>query len=93
MHVIPSSFWQWISALESDDLAGVLIFTAVVCVAAIGAVCITVCTIHKNRTEDALKRELLDRGMSADEIATIVGTKSSKSPLRQLLRPMSCREK
>ena len=55
MHVIPSSFWQWISALKSDDLAGVLIFTAVVCVAAIGAVCITVCTIHKNRTEDALE--------------------------------------
>lgn len=28
--------------------------------------------MHKNRLEDALKRELLDRGMSAAEIATVV---------------------
>ncbi len=93
MQHVPSSFWLWISTLKSDDLTGLLVFAGFVCIAGIGAICITVCTIHKNRTEDALKRELLDRGMSADEIATIVGAKSSKGPWRQLLRPMSCREK
>ncbi|HVT26726.1 MAG TPA: hypothetical protein VHE81_01800 [Lacipirellulaceae bacterium] len=87
MRIIPSSFWQWISTLNSDDLAGVLICGAVVCLAAIGTVCITIYAIHKNRTEDALKRELLDRGVSADEIATIIGAKPNRSQLRRFLPP------
>jgi hypothetical protein len=35
--------------------------------------------IHKNRLDDALKRDLLDRGMSADEIATVLGARTHKS--------------
>jgi len=31
-----------------------------------------VTTIHKRRTEEGLKRDMLDRGMSADEIAKVI---------------------
>ena len=34
---------------------------------------------NKNRLDDALKRELLDRGMSADEIATVVRARPQRS--------------
>jgi hypothetical protein len=34
-------------------------------------------SIQKQRAELALKREMLDRGMSADEIATVIAASSS----------------
>jgi hypothetical protein len=33
---------------------------------------IVINSIHRRRTETELKRELLERGMSADEIATVI---------------------
>jgi hypothetical protein len=39
---------------------------------------ITVYKMHKNRLEDALKRDLLDRGMSASEIAMVVRARPGK---------------
>jgi hypothetical protein len=35
----------------------------------------TVYKIHKNRLADALKRDLLERGMSAEEIAMVITAK------------------
>lgn len=32
----------------------------------------TIASVHKNRSEMILKREMLDRGMSADEIAKVI---------------------
>ncbi len=86
MHSIPSSFWQWISSLRSDDLAGMIISIALVGVAAIAIVCTTIYKVHKTRAEDALKRELLDRGLSADEIATVIGAKPTKRDIRRSTR-------
>jgi hypothetical protein len=72
MHAIPTNLWQWLSSLNSDEYAGLVIG----CIVAIVSVCLTVAitihSIHKNRLSYLLKRELLDRGMSADEIATII---------------------
>jgi hypothetical protein len=48
-------------------------------VAAIAIIGGVVYAIHKNRLENALKRELLDRGLSADEIATVVSAKAGKT--------------
>jgi hypothetical protein len=67
-----SSFWLWMSKFNADDITG---FTAIVLgcgVAAVFIICYTIYLIHKNRAEVELKRELLDRGLSADEIATII---------------------
>jgi hypothetical protein len=72
MQSIPDDFWTWLSSFNGDDLAGMIAAACVCTVVAIGLVCLTVYQIHKSRAEHALKRELLDRGMSADEIATII---------------------
>jgi hypothetical protein len=67
--------------LSPGDLAGLLaglIVALVLLTLIIGAV---VYGIHKNRLENALKRDLLDRGMSADEIATVVKAKTESQPL------------
>jgi hypothetical protein len=72
MKSVPSDFWLWFSKFNAEDVAG---FTAIVLgsvVAAILIICVTIYHLHKSRAEVALKRELLDRGMSADEIATII---------------------
>jgi len=56
----------------------IVIVAVVVAIAIIGSV---VYAIHKNRLEHALKRDLLDRGLSADEIAKVVSATASKSDL------------
>jgi hypothetical protein len=44
----------------------------------VACVCGTVYKMHKNRLDDGLKRELLDRGMSADEIVAVVRARPTK---------------
>lgn len=75
MHSIPSNFWQWLSSLDSDTLGGVIAAITISSLVAIAFCCTAVYKIHKTRVEDSLKRELLDRGMSAEEIATIISAK------------------
>ena len=76
MQSIPDNFWNWFSKFNAEDLAGLIAIVAVFVVAVTGVICLTVYRIHKSRTDDALKRELLDRGLGADEIATIGSAKS-----------------
>jgi hypothetical protein len=83
MQSIPSDFWSWFSKFSSDDLAGLVAGLFVVSAVAVGMICLTLYMIHKNRTEDALNRDLLDRGLSADEIATIINAKADKRPMRR----------
>jgi hypothetical protein len=75
MHSVSGSFWQWMTSLRPDDLCGLVAIVSVFSVAAITVICVTVHAIYKSRSENALKRELLDRGMSADEIATVISAK------------------
>jgi hypothetical protein len=42
-------------------------------------ICATIYGMHKNRLENALKRELLERGMSAEEIATVIRAKPGQA--------------
>lgn len=87
MNSVPSGFWQWISSLNSDDIVGMIVVVSLCCVGAIAIGCATIHKIHKTRTEDALKRELLDRGLTADEIATVIGAKPEKCASHRLTRP------
>jgi hypothetical protein len=77
MQSIPNNFWAWASRLSPDDATGMLAIVCGCAVAAIALISITVYKIHRTRAEHALKRELLDRGLGAQEIATIVNAKPS----------------
>jgi hypothetical protein len=72
MNSVPSSFWEWLAALDSGERTGLTVMSIAAFVFMVWMVLVTVYKIHKNRLDDALKRELLDRGMSAEEIATVV---------------------
>lgn len=78
--VADHSLWTWLSSLDSDErvaltLAGMIGIVLVVLILAF-----TAYAIHKNRLDDAFRRELLDRGLSADEIATITRRPPASSP-------------
>jgi hypothetical protein len=82
MNSVPSGMWEWLSTLEPHGRLALSVTTVVlslvasVLVALIVAV--TVRGIHQRRLEDALKRELLDRGLSAEEIDMIVRATPTK---------------
>lgn len=86
MSSAPNDFLMWLSTLKSDDLAGVIIVVAVAGVAAVAIVCTTIYKVHKTRADDSLKRELLDRGLTADEIAMVISAKSAKCSIRRSAR-------
>jgi hypothetical protein len=50
-------------------IALVFIVTVVFC---------SVCVMHKHRLDASLKRDLLDRGLSADEIAAVIRARPTK---------------
>jgi hypothetical protein len=83
MRSMPDNFWNWFSKFNAEDITGLVAVVAVFSVAAVGIICVAVYKIHKTRTENALKRELLDRGLSADEIATIICAKSDAGVARR----------
>jgi hypothetical protein len=78
MNSVPISFWEWLAALDSGERTGLMVVSFWTLFFLVSAVLFTFYKIHKNRLEDALKRELLDRGMSADEIATVVRAKPQR---------------
>ena len=78
MHSISGDFWSWFSKFNAEDITGFIAVVLVFSVAAVAVICLTVYLVHKNRTEIALKRELLDRGLTADEIATVVSAKADR---------------
>jgi hypothetical protein len=73
-----------INELSPGDRAPAVVMTIVagmVLVMVVAAIVSkTACRIHKARLEDTLKRELIDRGFSADEIAKIVETSALPGP-------------
>jgi hypothetical protein len=75
MSSVPTNFWQWMASLDGGERFALVVWSLFFVVFVISVVACTVYKIHKNRLEDALKRELLDRGMSADEIAAVVQAK------------------
>jgi hypothetical protein len=78
MESVPSGFWAWTDALDSGQRTGMIALSIVAIVFVISILLITIYGIHKNRLQDSLKRELLDRGMSASEIAMVVRAKPGK---------------
>ena len=72
--------------MKSEDQVFMIMGAGALVLLVIGAVCLTVYAIHKNRVEAELKRELLDRGMSAEEVATVISAKADRGGQRRSIR-------
>ncbi len=78
MNSTPTGFWEWTGALEAGQRTGMIAMSIVAIVFITAILTITIYKMHKNLLEDALKRELLDRGMNASEIAMVVRARPGK---------------
>ncbi|HEY3393483.1 MAG TPA: hypothetical protein VGK58_12300, partial [Lacipirellulaceae bacterium] len=83
--ILASSFWQWVESMPHPEAIIMPIFFIALTGIVTGGMVIN--SIHRRRAETDLKRELLERGMSADEIATVIRAKPScgwsRMPSRQ----------
>ena len=79
MNSVPGNFWEWTSSLGPGERFPLLILGGFALVFIVTIIACTIYAMHKNRLNDQLKRELVDRGMSADEIATVVNAKPGKT--------------
>jgi hypothetical protein len=77
MNMNPTNFWEWLPKLNDGDATAVVILLIIALVGIVAILSWMAYRIHKNRLEDALKRELLDRGMTAEEIATVINAGQS----------------
>lgn len=90
MHAEPNTFLDALNQVPRPDLAP-LVVIAIACASAliIGIALIvskTIYRMHKNRLDDTLKRELVDRGFSADEIVEIIGASATPEDLQSKRR-------
>ena len=69
-------FWQWVQSIRDPELIVMPIFFLALAIVATSGLVIN--AMHRRRLEVDLKRELLERGLSADEIATVVGASARK---------------
>lgn len=80
---MPFGFWQWLSSLPRSDqmptLVGIISILAGAAVLITAILAITYYKVHRNRLCDSLKRELMERGTPAEDIATIVRAMPTKS--------------
>lgn len=87
MEPVPTTLWQFFMSLDPGMrfplLIVLIVFGTTGLVALVGIVAHTIKTIHQSRLDDALKRELLDRGMSADEIALMIRATPSATDAEQ----------
>jgi hypothetical protein len=68
--ILANSFWQWVQSMPHPEAIIMPIFFIALTGIVTGGIVIN--SIHRRRAESDLKRELLERGMSADEIATVI---------------------
>ena len=85
MNSVPGSFWMWVSTLDTGELVPLIFLSAILIGFVVAVTASVIYAMHKNRLDDALKRELLERGMTADEIATVVHAKPRKGLRREEL--------
>jgi hypothetical protein len=74
------NIWQWIGSLNSDEREMIIFFGSIALVMIAWIVSRAVQRIHRARLEDSLKRELVERGMSAEDIVGIVQASSTAVP-------------
>ena len=79
MQATPTNVWQFLMTIDADErfpLAVVaIVFGTLLLVAFVAIIAGTIRSMHKHRLDDALKRELIERGMEAEEIERIVSAR------------------
>ena len=85
MNSTSTDFWQWFSAQSSEDTVGLLIFGVIGVVLIVLIAAITIHYMYKTRLNYTLKREMLDRGMTADEIVAVVSAGPPKCRPRKFV--------
>ena len=86
MRSVPENFWDWAATVPSQERFWLLFICLTAVVLMTSIVSATIYGMHRNRVEDSLKRELLDRGMTAEEIATIMNKADGKRGASKLGR-------
>jgi hypothetical protein len=87
VHSDPTNIWQWPASLTQDEREMIIFFGTVALVLITWMVTWAVQKIHRARMEDALKRELVERGMSASEIIGIIEATSARvSPTHRIAK-------
>jgi hypothetical protein len=83
------NFWQWLSQQRPSYQGELLILVAVLAAATlvlvVAIVSFTVYKVHRNRLDDAMKRELLERGTAPDDIVAIVRATPTRRAARDYL--------
>jgi len=81
-YVVPNGLWEWLAPIEADErfaLSCVVVIIGLAALVLIVAIVATaVARIHRVRAETALKRELLDRGLSPDEVVRVIAARSGR---------------
>lgn len=76
MDTVPTNLWQFLMTFDAGErfplVVVMIVFGTVALVLIVGIIALAVRSMHKHRLDDALKRDLVDRGMDADEIERIV---------------------
>jgi hypothetical protein len=84
MNATPTNLWEFLMTFDPSMRFPLVIvsivFGTMALVAIFGIVAGTMQSMHRHRLDDALKRELVDRGMEADEIERIVRARSGAKP-------------
>jgi hypothetical protein len=75
MNSNPGDFWEWAASLPAGERFALLVVALFAFTFLVTIVTGTFYKMHKNRLDVALKRELLERGMNAEEIATVIQAK------------------
>ena len=63
MQATPTSFWEWAAGPYSEERIWLLFICLTAMVMIIVTAAVTIYSMHRNRLDDSLKRELLDRGI------------------------------
>jgi hypothetical protein len=86
-----NNLWQWLAPIEADDRFAlcfmIVVFGILGLVFIVALITYAIGKIHRARLEAALKRELLDRGLSVEEIASIISATGGSKRFGSILPP------
>jgi hypothetical protein len=77
MNSEPTNIWMWSATLTQDEREMIIFFGLGALVLITWTVTLMIQKMYRARLEDSLKRELVERGMSAQEIIGIIEASSA----------------
>ena len=94
----PDAWSETLFGLHPEQRAFLLFFaigcTVALILGTLGIVSSTINKVHRRRVEMEMKRDMLDRGMSADEIATVIeAVTPPEDATQRWIASWACRKK